>query len=244
MLVPAKAGWARKMISLDKAVIARFSKNALNFEVLVEPELAYRARKGERVNLENLVASQEVYSDAKKGLRVADSDLNKAFGTNNFEKILYEILTKGDIQLTTDQKRKIQEQREKQVVTLIARSAVDPRTHLPHPPIRIEKAIEEAKVHIDAFKSAEEQLENVLKALKPILPIKLETVKIVLKIPASNAMRAYGFLKQHKLLKEEWANNGDLLAMIELPAGLQSEFFDKLNSLTQGNNESKVIERT
>jgi ribosome maturation protein SDO1 len=231
------------MISLDKAVIARYQHGQLNFEILVEPENAYRAKKGEEIPLDNLVASRDVFSDSKKGLRASESDLNKTFGTNNFETILKKVMKGGEIQLTTEQKKKMQEEKTKQIVNMIAKNAVDPRTHAPHPPNRIEKALEEARIHVDPFKPAQDQIEGALKAIKFILPIKLEIVRIAVKIPAENAVRVYGFVKEHKMMKEEWESDGSLIAVVEIPAGLQGEFFDKLNKLTSGNNETKIIER-
>jgi ribosome maturation protein SDO1 len=231
------------MISLDKAVIAHFKHGQMTFEILVEPEAAYAKKRGENILLENLIASRDVFSDSKKGLRSNETELNKAFGTNNFEKIVEKIIKDGEIQLTTEHKKRMQEEKTKQIINLIARNAVDPRTHAPHPPQRIEKALEEARIHVDPFKSAQDQLEAALKAIKTILPIKLEIVRIAVRIPADNAPRVYGFVKEHKMIKEEWASDGSLLAMVEIPAGLQGDFFDKLNKMTQGNNETKVTER-
>jgi len=231
------------MISLDKAVIARYQSGELTFEILVEPENAYKLKRGENVSIENVIASRDVFSDSKKGLRASDSDLNKVFGSNNFEKILAKIIKDGEIQLTTEQKRKMQEDKRKQIVNMIARNAVDPRTHAPHPPQRIEKALEEARIHVDPFKSAQEQVEGALKAIRPILPIKFEIVRIAIKIPPEHAPRVFGVLKEYKTIKEEWASDGSLLAMIELPAGIQGDFFDKLNKMTAGNNETKIVER-
>lgn len=231
------------MISLDKAVIARYQHGQLNFEILVEPETAYRLKKGENVPMESVIASRDVFSDSRKGLRASETDLNKTFGTNAIDKIAIKIIKDGEIQLTTEQKKKMQEEKTKQIINLIARNAVDPRTHAPHPPQRIEKALEEARIHVDPFKSAQDQVEPALKAIRPILPIKFEIVRIAVRIPAENAVRVYGFVKEHKMIKEEWASDGALLAMVEIPAGLQGDFFDKLNKLTSGNNETKIIER-
>lgn len=231
------------MISLDKAVIARYQHGQLNFEILVEPETAYRLKKGENVLVENVIASRDVFSDSRKGLRANETDLNKTFGTNVIDKIAIKIIKDGEIQLTTEQKNKMQEEKTKQIINLIARNAVDPRTHAPHPPNRIEKALEAARIHVDPFKSAQDQMELALKAIKVILPIKLEIVRIAIKIPAENAVRVYGFVKEHKRIKEEWESDGSLIAVVEIPAGLQGEFFDKLNKLTSGNNETKIIER-
>jgi ribosome maturation protein SDO1 len=231
------------MISLDKAVVAKYSSGDKNFEILVEPEAAWRIRKGESLDLENVIAARDIYTDSKKGERASDGDLNKVFGTNDFARIVVKIIRDGELQLTTDQKRRMQEQRRKQLIDLIARSAVDPRTHIPHPPLRIERALDEARIHVDPFKSAEEQMDAAIKALRPIIPIKMETVRIAVKIPAEHAPRSYGAMREYKLIKEEWASNGALILLIEIPAGMQGTFLDRLNKLTSGDNETKITER-
>ncbi len=231
------------MISLDDAVIARYQKSNLTFEILVDPDKARRVRAGENVRIDDVVAARDVFSDSKKGERASETDINKTFGTNNFEAVAKYILQKGDIQLTTEQRRKMQEDRKKQIINLIARSAVDPRTHAPHPPVRIEKAIDEARVHIDPFKSAESQIEDILKEVKKIIPIKMETVRIAIKVPAQYSGPVCGYVHQHKMVKEEWGSDGTYFAVVELSAGMQGEFFDHVSKMTHGDLESKVTER-
>src|SRR3989338_219363 len=230
------------MIPLEDAVIARYSHSGSHFEVLVGPDAAQEIKKkGSISDLDACFASGEVFSDSNKGMRAAESDINRVFGTIDFSVIAIRILQKGEIQLTTDQRRKMLHNKKQQIITRISRFAVDPRTHTPHPPLRIEKAIDEAKVHIDPFKTAEEQVEGIIKLLKPILPISMEVSQVMLRIPTEFTGRAYSVLREHKTIKEEWQNDGSLKAVIELPAGLQGEFFDKLNKATQGNVQSEVV---
>lgn len=231
------------MIPLDRAIVARYRQGDKTFEVLVDPDGSQRIRQGESVPADSVVVAREVFSDAKKGLRATVADVNKAFGTNDFEKVFLKIVTDGEIQLTTEQKRRLAEERKKQVVNLIARHAVDPQTGAPHPSARIESAMETARVHIDPMRRAEEQVAIALKAIKPIIPIKLEKVKIAIRIPAQYAPKMYGLLREYKLMKEEWGRDGSMLAMVEMPAGMQGEFYERLNRLTSGSAETKIVGR-
>jgi ribosome maturation protein SDO1 len=168
--------------------------------------------------------------------------LNKAFGTSKPSEAIAKILEKGEIQLTTEQKRKMQESRRKQLVALIAREAVDPRTHVPHPAIRIEKALEEARIHVDPFKSAESQMEEAVKAIKPIIPIKMERVRVAIRVPAQYAGPACGFMKNYRPMKEQWGNDGSFMCIVEISAGMKADLMDRLSRLTHGEVESKVTE--
>jgi len=227
---------------LDDAVIARLSSLGTTFEVLVDPELALNLRTGENVEMRNLLATDKVFKDSKKGDEASEEMVRKAFGTSDILKVAEQIIKKGEVQVTTDQRRRMRDQRLKQVIAIIARRAVNPQTGLPHPPARIESVINEAKIHIDEYKSAEEQVPKVVKAMMPIIPLKFETKRIAIKIPASHVGRAQRTVREFGTLKQEqWLSDGSWSAVVEIPAGVQGEFFDKLNDLTRGEVETKVV---
>ena len=136
----------------------------------------------------------------------------------------------------------MRETRSKQVVALIARRAINPQTGLPHPPRRIEEALAGARVSIDEFKSAESQLPRVVKALAPLLPLRFETRRIALKIPTAYTGKTRRVVTDFATIKEErWLEDGSWAAVVEIPAGIQAEFFDKLNDLTRGEVQTKVL---
>ncbi|MEW6328972.1 MAG: ribosome assembly factor SBDS [Candidatus Micrarchaeota archaeon] len=210
------------MVSLDNAIIAHLDSHGERFEILVDPDLAYMYKTGRKSDLLNILAVEEVFKNARKGERHTAEAVRKAFGTNDVTQIAETILKKGEIQLTTEQRKKMLEEKTKKVVAILARECIDPRTGAPHPPQRIEKALEEAKVHIDAGKDAEAQIEEVLKALRLVLPLKFEKARIAVRIPAEFAPKSYGTLKEFNIQKEEWQKNGDLIVLVEMPAGLQA----------------------
>jgi len=229
------------MVSLDKAIIARLETHGEKFEILVDPDLAYLFKSGSKKDIINMLAAEDIFTDARKFERPTAEALRKIFGTIDVMQIAETILRKGDVQLTTEQKKKMVEEKRKKIVAILARECIDPRTGAPHPPQRIEKAMEESKVHVDPFKDAETQLNDVIDALRPILPMKFEKVKIAVRVPAEHAPRAFGVLKEYNMQKEEWQANGSLIVVVEMPAGLQGEFYDKINKITSGNVETKIL---
>jgi len=230
------------MPGIENTIVARYEKAGERFEILVDPKLAYDYRTGAKKDLNNVLVSEEVFKDANKGERQTSGAVQKAFGTTDPAKVANKIIMEGEIQLTTDQRRKILEEKKAKIVAIIARNAVDPRTKAPHPPQRILSAMEQCKkVHIDTFKSAEEQVPAIIEELREILPISLEQAKIAVKIPAEYAPRVYGLLKEFGIQKEEWTSSGALVALVEMPAGMQGEFFDRLNKATAGSAETKRL---
>jgi len=229
------------MVSLDKAITARLETHGEKFEILVDPDLAYLFKTGSKKDTLNLLVVEEIFTDARKAERPTAESLKKAFGTTEVMKIAEVIIRKGDVQLTTGQRKTMAEEKRRKIVAILARECIDPRTGAPHPPQRIEKAMEESRVHIDPFKDAEMQLNEVVDALRPILPMKFEKVKIAVRVPAEYAPRAFGTLKEYNIQKEEWQSNGNLIVVVEMPAGLQGEFYDKINKITSGSVETKIL---
>jgi ribosome maturation protein SDO1 len=230
------------MVSLDEAVIARLETRGERFEILVDPDLALDLKHGKEVDFEKLLAVDTIFKDARRGDKASLEHAFKLLNVSNLEEAVRKIIRKGEIQLTTEQRRKMQEQRRKQIVNYIARHAINPQTGTPHPPQRIEKALEEARVNIDIHKSVEEQIPAIIKALRPLLPIKFEERKFAVKIPANYAAKAYPVvIKFGKPEKEEWLKDGSWAFMMKLPAGAVDELFRELNALTKGDFETKML---
>ena len=230
------------MVDVDKAVIARLKIDKENFEILVDCEKAMEFKHGKSIGMDNILAGSDIYKDVKKGEHAPENVMHRLFGTDDKLKIAEEIIKKGEVQLTVQYKNKIREEKRRQIIEIIRKNAIDPRTGLPHPAARIERAMEEARVRIDEMKNAEEQIQAIVKELRELLPIKFETRQIAVRIPAEYTGNSYKTLKGYgKLVKDEWQSDGSLIAVVELPAGLQEEFFEKLNGLTHGNVETKII---
>ena len=230
------------MISLDKAVIARLQKEEDHFEILVDPKTAEQLIEGKEVDILSSLAIDTVFKDSKKGTHAPQESLQKHFGTDDVEMIAKEIILRGEIQLTTEQRHEMQEQKRKRVIDVIVKNAMDPKTKAPHPRQRIELAMDEAGVHIDPFKPVDQQVKIVVDALRPIVPISMEQVRISVKIPPQYVGKAYGIARNYGVLeREDWQSDGSWIGIVKIPAGMQTDFYDKLNDVTKGNVETRIL---
>jgi ribosome maturation protein SDO1 len=226
----------------EKHTIARITKDNEHFEVLVKPEKALDYRLGKISSISEVLIAETIFSDANKGTKVSEETLRKAFGTTDQLKVADIILKKGTLQLTTEQRRKMIEDKRRQIIAFISKNCVDPRTNLPHPPLRIEQAMEQIHYSIDPFKATEEQAREIIKLLRQFLPLKMEQVSVSVHIPAQYAARAYGTLKALGTIKrEEWRADGSWHGILEMPAGVYAPFLDKIGEVTKGNAEAKII---
>ncbi len=232
------------MVRLEDAVIARYEHSGHRFEILVDPNIIDDVKSGKVENVIDYMVIDEIFKDAHKGDRASEELIKEVFGTTDVNEVAKEIIKKGQVQLTTEQRRKMLEEKKRRIIAEIARNAINPQTGAPHPPQRIELAMEEAKVHIDPFKSVEEQVPVVLKALRPIIPIRFEKVKIAIKVSGDMYGKIYGELsKSGTILQEEWQKDGSWIGVVEIPAGMQGEFLDMLNKKTHGNVQTKILRR-
>ncbi|MEM7817917.1 MAG: ribosome assembly factor SBDS [Candidatus Aenigmatarchaeota archaeon] len=196
-------------ISIEKSVIACYKVKGQKFEILVDPFKAFEFKKNKKYKIEEILAVNDIFKDARKAERASANELKQAFNTTDIFKIAEEILSNGEIQIPTELKRKLIEEKKNQIINLISRRFINPQNNLPHPPQRIELAMEQAKVSIDPFVDAELQLENIVKELKKIIPLRIEYLTLEIKIPINIGSKAINEIKRLKLsiLSENWTEN-------------------------------------
>ena len=230
------------MVTLDKAITARLKRGDKHFEVLVDPELALSLRKGDDVDISAMLAVEDVFENAKVGDHPSTEAVENTFETTDIFAIAEHIVKHGELHLTKEQRKEIVEEKRRQVVSIIAQGAFNPQTKAPHPPSRIEKAMEEAGVRIDPMKGIDELVNMAMTAIRPIIPIRFDTVEVAVRIPADYAAKSYGEIAGFgKLSKEEWQADGSWIGVIEIPAGMQLDFYGIVNRLSKGSAETKLL---
>jgi len=226
----------------DKYTTARMTKSGEKFEILVKPEPALDFKMGKPLPISQMLVIDEIYADASKGTRASAEKLQKSFGTTDPVAVAEEIMKHGELQLTTEQRRQLVDDKRRQIIAFISRNCIDPRTGTPHPPLRIEQAFSQIRMVIDPFKPADEQAKAVIDELRTLLPIKIDKMKVAVKVFPEHAAKAYGSIKGFgTITKEEWQADGSLVALVEMPAGLYGSFIDRIGKLTQGTVQTKVL---
>lgn len=232
------------MIPLDQAVVARLDSHGERFEILVDPDMAALIRQGEEIPIEDAVAALFIFENSSKATKASEESLKKVFETTEFEPAALRIIKKGEIHLTAEQRKAMIEARRRQVITFIARNAINPQTRFPHPPQRIEMAMEEARVNVDPFRNFEEQVKDVVKALRPILPIKFAEMRFAVKIPGDYAAKAFGEIAAATTIeRDQWQSDGSWICVVRIPAGIQDEFYSLINRVSKGDAEVKILDQ-
>jgi ribosome maturation protein SDO1 len=216
------------MVSLDDAVTARLEKGGKRYEILVDPDLVDKWKKDhDSVTLDDLLAIDEVWHDAKNGDRPTEEKMMGVFGTCELSVCVEKILTDGSIQLTTAQRKKMVAEKRRQIINEICSLAIDPQTKLPHPVVRVENALDEARFSVDPFKPYETQVKDAVAVLRPLIPLSFTTVKLAFKIPGTNYGPVFAMVRED-LQREEWLANGDWAFTVEVPAGMKNDYIAKV----------------
>ncbi|MEE3081994.1 MAG: ribosome assembly factor SBDS [Candidatus Thermoplasmatota archaeon] len=230
------------MVSLEDAVIARLESGGHRFEILIDPNEAQSYKEGDEIDWEDSIAVDGVWADSAKGERSPENILDEFFGSSDLIEIYKKILTEGTIQLTSEQKKEMIDNKRKQILSHIVANAMNPQTGGAHPPQRIENAIVEAKYNFDPVRSVEKQVEDIIRKIRPLIPISFEKVKAAVKIPAIHVGKCYGQISGLGTIEnEEYQSDGSWIGIIKMSAASYNELENLLGAVTKGSAELKII---
>jgi len=230
------------MVNLDDAIVAKLESHGETFEILLDPKVMDLIKAGKQFDITEYMAVEDVFKNASKGTRPPENKVKEVFGTEDITIVAKRIMEKGEVQITAEQRKEMLEAKRHQVITYIAANAINPQTKLPHPPLRIELALEEAKFHVDPFKPLDKEIEEAMKLLRPILPIRFEKSRVAVRLKGEDYGRCYDELIHYGIIeREEWEADGSWIGIIELPAGMVPEMTEKLKNKTKGNVSTKLI---
>ncbi|HOW29697.1 MAG TPA: ribosome assembly factor SBDS [archaeon] len=222
------------MVKLEEAVIARLDRQSHHFEILVEPYMAWDYKHGKEVNLDNLFAMEEIYSDSAKGKLASEEVLKEVFQTTDFLTIAKKIIVDGEVQLTTSQRNEMLERRKNEIIDFIVKNAHDPKDMTPIPPQRIINALDSAKYKFTLNRKKEDEINEVLLILKKAMPISLEKITVVIEVSAIYSGKITSLIHRYDLIEEKWLPSGGLTAKVSIPVGLKSKLITDLNNVTHG----------
>lgn len=216
---------------------ARIRKGANNFEILVDLDEALKVKRDEG-NISSAVLTDSVFHNLKSGEHASQDVLEIEFGTTDFNEICTKIIKSGEVVLPAQYINEKVEQKYKQVVDFLVKNAVSPEGR-PYTPDRFMVALKEAKIDVKN-KPIESQIKEIVEHLQRVIPLKIETKRIRITIPAQHTGKAYGVVNEFKE-EEEWLSNGDLIIVVKMPAGMVMDFYDRLNTTTHGSSLTEEL---
>lgn len=229
---------------LEEYVIGRLDSHGQHFEILIKPDAVEKFRGGKPVKLLENMPVDKIFMDAKKGKEASHDEIKEIFGTEDVQEITEEILKEGEVQMTTEQRRKRKEQKRKEIISRIVRDSMNPQTNTPHPPQRIENAMKEANIHIDPFKPVSKQVDEVIDQIKGLLPLSFKKLTFKITVRGDYYGKIYGDIKDlSNIVEDKWLSDGRWQGKVKVPAGAKDELFERLNDKTKGNVDIQPVEK-
>jgi len=219
------------------STVARIRQKGKHFEIRVDLDDALKLKKGE-ISVIN-IDGDRIFTDIKEGCTASNSELEEAFGTKDILEVAKKIIKNGEIEFPQERRDEEKEKKFKQVIDFLVTNSIDPQSGHPHTAERIKTALNDARVHIKNV-PIENQIKEIVDAISGIIPIKIETKKVKITIPAIHTGRAYGVVNQYKEI-EKWLDNGNLEVVVSVPSGIIMDFYDKLNGVTHGSALTEEI---
>ncbi len=235
------------MIAIDKAVVARIQKGKAKYEILVDPELAQQAqaalKKGKFFDLTNVLAVDSVFDDVKKGARTPKKILQSTFETDDVLEVAAIILKEGVVHTTGEQRDKKRDDAWNKIVALISMNAIDGQTKKPIPSHVIADALHATHFKLDTRK-VEDQLPDAIKHVKKVIALTFNerTLQLNNVTPSLARMCLDLCKKMGSVQKENWGADKSLTVVVKVPGGLREEFMDKINDITRGKIDMKLLD--
>ena len=231
----------------------------LTFDVFMDAQKGVRASEED---VKKIIVRCMIRELREKGKEVDESTIREIeekleeYDENKLREIasIY-ILKYGTLKLPKYLRDELLEKKERQIVSYLQKYAINPSTKAPYPPEVLNDAIKKllsgekvgdskARIIIDPLRDVEEQLPQIIEALKMVLPIRLEVVSVRVKIPPQYVGQAYSKIESFGKIKESsWGEDGSLEALVEVPAGQFVKFNRELNNITRGNFKMNIVER-
>lgn len=204
--------------------LLKYEKYGLKFEAIIDPDKAMHIieekLQDSQDEIRDLLKAQEIFKNSKNVERANNEDLLKVFGTEDPLKIATEMLKKGELQLTAEYRKKLNEKKYAQIVNSINRDCSNPRTGSPIPLARIKNALIESKFTVNVHKRIDDQIEDAIKQIALQIPITRQEVTLILNAAPEVVHILKKTLSQTgKTIKETWLNDGHLEAYVKVPSG-------------------------
>ena len=220
-----------------------YVKNSNHLEVLVDFEKYEKFKKNQEISIWDVVISEDVFIDQKKGQTFPENELKTLFDTSNKEEILKEIVLKGKCQIPIEHTNKLREEKKKQIVNYISSNSVNPQTKMKYSFDMIENEISKLSVSINPNENFIHQAEKILKKLEEKIPISLKLKTLDIKIPVKyisvfqSRIRSFGIIK-----KEFYENDGSLKIHLEFLEGRLEEVIEFIKNSSKNECEYHTLE--
>jgi len=220
--------------------VVRYKHGKINFEVACKVGTVLKYRKAQ-LGFEDVLYSEEIWKDLKKGDRPSLEELMASFNTDDVKAIAKLIVDKGELQLNETERKEILEKKRNEIINYIHKYYIDPKTKTMIPVTRIDSALTEIKVRIDADQPVERQIQEIIKKLPGVLTIKRAEITGLITTTNQFSGQVAGVLKKFNVTIQGTNYTSDNCEYsVAMVPGDYDKILSELNNTTKGSYDFKV----
>jgi len=172
-------------IKLTNVSIVRLRKGGKRFELACYKNKVLEWRHNVETDLDEVLQIHNVFINVSKGQAASKEDLRKCFKTEELDKVILEILKKGELQIAEKERTNQLETTWKDIAHIVTESCVNPQTKRPYTVTMIEKAMQDLHLSVNPKRSTKSQALEVIKQLqeKQLLPIQRAQMRLRITLP-------------------------------------------------------------
>ena len=224
-------------------MLVRYKDGKTTFEIPTKEGAATKYREGILKSIEDVITTDLIFTNFNKAQKASSDQLKSSFNTDDTTKVIQQILKKGEIQLSSAERKEKVDKKRKEIVEWLHKNYVDPSKNppLPIPITRIENAMNEMKARVYVEQAAERQGVDLAGKMMEIIPMRKATMmKGQIRIGHKMVGAAGNVVQKHaKVLKEDYDAEGVVYQVEVSPSGYDN-LMAGLTKVTKGEFEFKV----
>eukprot|EP01120_Amphizonella_sp_Union-15-10_P012441 TRINITY_DN551_c0_g1_i2.p1 TRINITY_DN551_c0_g1~~TRINITY_DN551_c0_g1_i2.p1 ORF type:complete len:269 (-),score=52.70 TRINITY_DN551_c0_g1_i2:103-873(-) len=224
----------------DKAQMIKYKSGKITFEIATKKGAALKYRQG-TLGYDNVLHSDTVWKNFGKGERASDEELGVAFGNISANDIIKLILEKGELSLSTDERKEMVDQKRREIVNYIHKYYVDPKTRTPHPVTRIDAGLTQIKARIEPDIPADRQAQELIKKLIEVVPLKRSEIQATITVSHQWIGATAGILKKYCVVSSDKYTASGCEYQVTLVPGDYEKLNNELKSATKDNYGFDII---
>ncbi|WWD20003.1 SBDS family rRNA metabolism protein [Kwoniella shandongensis] len=225
-------------IKLTNVSIVRTKKGGKRFEIACYQNKVSEFRSGVETDLSEILQIEQVFTNVPKGQVAKKEDWQKCFATDDINKVIEEILRKGELQINNLERTHHLSSLSREIATIVSEMTVDPTTTPPrkHTVGMVEKAMAEVGFSVKADRPAKAQALELIKKLSDgeVLPVRRVRMRVRITMPSKDAKRCKEKVLAETEETEEEETGTEWEVIVQINPSSFRTLTDLVNTETKG----------
>lgn len=118
-------------VRLTNVAVVRLKRRGKRFELACYKNKVLSWREGNEKDLDEVLQTTSIFTNVSKGILTKQKDLSDAFKTDDKDKVVLEILRKGELQVSERERQYQSENLFNEIAAIVTEKCVDPTTKRP-----------------------------------------------------------------------------------------------------------------